>query len=107
MSPGQQLDQLGAVGIGIVHEPVDAPGQHGAQPLGRAQRIDAGAEIEDLRPDPVRPAGPTRAGFRRVLLPSITSLTSSGPKASVSAGTTSMISQTAPNVSPVAPPILR
>ena len=96
-----------AVGIGIVDEPVDAPRQHGPQTLGRAQRIDAGAEIEDLvpiQPGPLGQLAQVSTVSRRHRSPHHVA---NGPTASVKAGTTSMISQTAPKVSPVAPPILR
>ena len=101
------VDQFGAVGIGIMDQPLDGAAQDAAEALRRTQRIDAGAEIEDSVCGPARPGPPTLAGFRRVLSPCVHLNRSSGQRAKVNAGTISTISQTAPNVSPVAPPILR
>ena len=76
--------------------------ERGAKALGRTERIDAGAEIEDWsRSSPARRANsrifpPCALAFMAARLP--------GPG---TGGTVSTISQTAPSVSPVAPPILR
>ena len=49
-----------------MHQAVELRRSTARSPSRRAQRIDAGAEVEDLDRDPARPAGPTLAGFRRV-----------------------------------------
>jgi hypothetical protein len=57
VSSRKELDKLATVGIGIVCNPVDAPRQRRPKTIGRAKRIDAGAEIEDLVPAPSGPPG--------------------------------------------------
>ena len=44
---GEECRQFCAIGIGIVNESIEVPGQQGPQAFGRSQRIDAGAEIDD------------------------------------------------------------